>query len=68
MRERHLTENRWHEAEAVGQHGTLNDVELGQNFKGEKTNADDVKRLEQENDAKLLRLEVAKALEEAKSP
>lgn len=48
-----LTEKSWHEADAVGEHGRLDDVQLGQDGEEEQGQAGRVQRLEHEGDGEV---------------
>lgn len=65
-RSAYLTQNRWDEAKAVGQHGTLNDVKFWEYFEGQKTQSDDVQRFKEKNESEFFPREVFDGLEEAK--
>lgn len=58
-----LTQNRWDEAQTVGQHSALNHVELGKNLEGEQTQPNDVQRFEEKNDSEFRPRKAPDALE-----
>ena len=62
-----LTQNRWDEAEAVGQHRPLDDVEFGQDFEGKQADSEDVKRLGREDHSEFSPRKASDALEEPQS-